>query len=168
MNSKRQAIIGVDNGARSGAMCALCPESGILLGHSLMPVASMGGTPESDPLALVRWMDAFDCVAVAIEEPPKHAQSAAAMRSMSLSFGICYGAMIYAKLPVCRVSVHEWQKVMLGKVPKGLTKQYALRRANELWPEEAWLPSKRSSVVHDGLVDAALIACYTLGRMLGK
>jgi hypothetical protein len=119
-------------------MCALCPESGFILGYALMPSTEHNGTTEADPKALVAWLENYTCLVIGIEEPPKHAGSAASMRSMSMSFGLCYGAMVQAGLPAQRINVHEWQKAILGKVPKGLTKEYALRKAGGEWPGELW------------------------------
>lgn len=155
-----KAVIGIDNGARSGAMCALCPESGAVLEYALMPSREHYRKTEADPIALVRWVSSFDVVAVGIEEAPAHAASMQAMRSMAMSFGLCFAALEQAGLNPHRISVSDWQKAMLGKVPKGMTKPYALAKANELWPGQGWFASKRSSTAHDGIIDAALIASY--------
>ncbi len=64
---------------------------------------------------------------------------------------------------IIRVSVHKWQKVMLGRVPKGRTKEVALKLANELEPSENWLANKRCRTPHDGMIDAYLIARYIWG-----
>jgi hypothetical protein len=53
---------------------------------------------------------------------------------------------------------------MLGRVPKGKTKEVALMVADKLAPEECWLKSKRASKPHDGLIDAFLIARYIRGE----
>ena len=158
--SKRRVYVGIDNGALSGAMCALCPETGAVIEYALMPNIEHDGKKEADPVELIRWLSGYDCIAIGIEACPKHAGSAASMRSMSMSFGICHGAMMVAQLPVCRVTVHEWQKKILGKVPQGKTKDYALRKATENWPGEKWLPSPRCRTPHGGFIDAALIATY--------
>jgi hypothetical protein len=62
-----------------------------------------------------------------------------------------------------RILNYDWQPTMLGKVPQGKTKEYALNKVKQLWPDETFLATKRSSVPHDGMVDAALIAEY--GRL---
>jgi hypothetical protein len=49
---------------------------------------------------------------------------------------------------------------MLGKVPAGKTKEYALTKARELWPDETFYATARCSTPHTGIVDAALIAEY--------
>ena len=156
---KPLAVIGIDNGLKGG-IAALCPESGVLLDKTAMPLRSFLGKDESDCREVVRWLSYFDCVGVGIEEPPHHLNSMQSMRSMALSFGLLTGAMMQADLPVCRITVSEWQKKILGKVPQGQTKPYALAKACELWPNTDWRQSPRHKIPHDGIIDAALIARY--------
>ena len=162
-----KAIIGIDNGL-SGGICALCPESGILLDKTVMPLREAFGKNEADAAAVVRWLTRFQCIGVGIEEPPHHAPSASAMRSLSLSFGLLTGSLQQAGHNTCRITVPEWQKAILGKVPQGLTKKYALAKADELWPETDWRQSLRHKNPHDGMIDAALIARYLSGWMVTK
>lgn len=157
-----RAIIGIDNGL-TGGICALCPESGILLDKTPMFTREVFGKNEADPAAVVKWLTRFQCSGVGIEEPPHHTPSAAAMRSLSLSFGLLAGALQQAGHHPCRITVHEWQKGLLGKVPKGQTKPHALAKANGLWPGTDWRESARHRTPHDGMIDAALIARYLCG-----
>lgn len=163
---KPAAIIGIDNGL-SGGIAALCPVSGILLDKAVMPTREFLGKDEADVGELMRWISYFDCRGIGIEEPPKHLNSIQSMRSMALSFGLITGALQHGGYQPCRITVHEWQKALLGKVPQGMTKPAALAKAKEMWPEEDWLPSKRHRTPHDGMIDAALIARYLAG-WLGK
>jgi hypothetical protein len=83
---------------------------------------------------------------------------------MAISFGKLVGmAESHDYENIMRVSVHKWQKVMLGKVPKGRTKEVALNLANQLEPSENWLANKRCRTPHDGMIDAYLIARYIWG-----
>jgi hypothetical protein len=69
-----------------------------------------------------------------------------------------------------KVAPKAWQKVCWEGVPlmkkpckggeKNDTKAMSLVAAKRLFPGESFLASARSSVPHDGLVDAALIAKY--------
>jgi hypothetical protein len=52
---------------------------------------------------------------------------------------------------------------VIGPIAKGDTKPAALAKAKQLWPEETFLASARSTKPHEGIVDAYLIAEY--GRM---
>jgi hypothetical protein len=81
---------------------------------------------------------------------------------MALSFGKLCGMAETSDFEMCRVSVHKWQKAILGFVPKGKTKESAILKAQELAPEECWVKNKRCRNPHDGMVDAFLIAMYIL------
>ena len=81
---------------------------------------------------------------------------------MALSFGKIVGIAEVKDYDLVRVSVHKWQKKMLGNVPKGMSKVAALNVAERLAPAENWLKNKRCRTPHDGMVDAYLIAKYIL------
>jgi hypothetical protein len=84
------------------------------------------------------------------------------MRSMAISFGKILGMAECRRWDIVCVSVHKWQKEMLGHVPKGKTNDVALTAANMIAPDECWQKSKRATKPHDGMVDAFLIARYLL------
>ena len=46
------------------------------------------------------------------------------------------------------------------------TKKTALNVAGRLFPNESFLATKRSRVKHDGIIDATLIAYYTLNKFI--
>lgn len=132
-----------------------------------MPTTKHNGKTEIDVLAVLRYIRGFlpQDVSIAIEEPLAHAKSSQAIRSMALAFGMLYGACLAHGLPVARIAVRPWQDAMLGKKREaGMTKVIALALANELAPDETWLATKRSSIPHDGMVDAFLIARYFLNN----
>ena len=79
---------------------------------------------------------------------------------MAISFGKLLGMAECKNYEVARVSVHKWQKKMLGFIPKGRTKEVALKLAQEMEPSENWLKNKRCKVPHDGIIDSFLIAHY--------
>ena len=64
----------------------------------------------------------------------------------------------------------QWQKILFegqtvmykkGKDKhKKDTKKMALAVAKRLWPSETFLATSRSSVAHDGLVDASMLADF--------
>lgn len=153
-------IIGCDNGLKGG-LVAISAFDGSLIDKLVMPTLKYGNKSEIDVVAVSHWIDAFntDCT-VAIEEPLKHARSSQAIRSMALSFGQLVAMVRLSRHKLLRVEVSDWQKKMLGKVPKGQTKVVALKKSQIFLPEENWLATTRSSVAHDGLVDAYLIAQY--------
>jgi len=63
-----------------------------------------------------------------------------------------------------RVTPQSWQKAILGKVPKGDTKKYALAKAKATW-SDSFTKNARCKVPHEGLIDAALIALYGMELM---
>ena len=116
---------------------------------------------------LVPFNHSYSQVTIAIEDCPKHAQSKSAMRSMATSFGIIMG-VVRRELPTKRIitvrsgnPLDSWQRALLGTQPKGGTKPAALKKAQEIWTDQEWLTKRPGGkAVHDGLVDAALIAWH--------
>jgi hypothetical protein len=156
-------IVGIDNGL-DGGLCAIARFDGSLIDKIAMPTKWVCKKREVDTIKIKNWLLDFNTPFVlAIEEPLPHAKSSQAVRSMALSFGKIIGMAETNEYEVFRVSVHKWQKIMLGFRPKGATKQTALARAEQIAPEENWLKNKRCRKPHDGMVDAFLIARYLWG-----
>lgn len=134
--------------------------TGRILGVLRMPNIYFAGRREIDPIALLKWLRIWKDPLVAIEEPLQYAATLQSMRSMSISFGKLIGMCSAADIPFVRIQVPDWHKNILGsKIPKGLTKAYALDKARLLWPTQNWCFGK-SKVPHDGVIDAALIGKY--------
>jgi hypothetical protein len=154
-------IIGIDNGL-DGGLCAISKHNGSIIDKWAMPTFQRAGKREVDTKTIYNWIYNLHTESlIAIEEPLKHAKSSQAMRSMGISFGKIMGMCESHDLKVKPVQVLDWQKKMLGKVPKSQTKIYALRKANELVAGEDWRKNERCTAPHDGIVDAFLIAQYT-------
>tara|TARA_R110000824_G_scaffold77060_1_gene195002 strand:+ start:2864 stop:3340 length:477 start_codon:yes stop_codon:yes gene_type:complete len=157
-------IIGIDNGL-SGGLVAISEHTGAVIDKTIMPTLHRLKKREVDTRKVYEWVMSLESdFLMAIEEPLHHAKSSQAVRSMALSFGKLLGLAESRQWNVKCVSVHKWQKAMLGRVPKGKTKEVALMVADKLAPEECWLKSKRASKPHDGLIDAFLIARYIRGE----
>jgi hypothetical protein len=155
-------IVGIDNGL-DGGLCAISKHNGSVIDKCAMPTFQRAGKREVDTRKIYNWICNLNTESViAIEEPLKHAKSSQAMRSMGISFGKILGMCESHGLTVKPIQVLDWQKRMLGKVPKSQTKTFALRKAIELLPDEDWRKNERSTVPHDGIIDAFLIARYTL------
>ena len=155
-------IVGIDNGL-DGGLCAISKHSGSIIDKWAMPTLQRDGKREVDTFSVYTWiLDLHTEPLIAIEEPLKHAKSSQAMRSMAISFGKILGMCESFRIKVKPIQVMDWQKKMLGKVPKSQTKTFALRKAEELAPNEDWRKNNRCTVPHDGIVDAFLIARYTL------
>ena len=156
-------IIGIDNGL-DGGLTAISKTTGAIIDKTIMPTFQRGTKREVDTYRLYQWLLGLDHnpreFLIAIEEPLHHAKSSQAVRSMGISFGKIIGLCESKEWEHCCVSVHKWQKKMLGSVPKGLTKEAALWKAECLAPDECWQKSKRASKPHDGMIDAFLIARY--------
>tara|TARA_R110000764_G_scaffold318_5_gene1378 strand:+ start:906 stop:1397 length:492 start_codon:yes stop_codon:yes gene_type:complete len=161
-------IVGIDNGL-DGGLCAVSKFDGSIIDKIRMPTLQMSKKKEIDIRAIKQWLlDLNTPFELAIEEPLAHAKSSQAVRSMAISFGKLVGMAESNGYPVQRVSVHKWQKKMLGRMPKGRSKEFALALAVSLEPEENWLASKRCRTPHDGMIDAYLIALYIRGSKTGE
>tara|TARA_Y100000004_G_C8943540_1_gene425218 strand:- start:244 stop:741 length:498 start_codon:yes stop_codon:yes gene_type:complete len=156
-------IVGIDNGL-DGGLCAIARFDGSVIDKIAMPTKWVSKKREVDTVKIKSWLlDLNTPFTLAVEEPLAHAKSSQAVRSMALSFGKIVGMSESNGYDLFRVSVHKWQKVMLGFRKKGMTKQIALAKAEDLAPEECWLKNKRCRRPHDGMVDAFLIARYLRG-----
>ena len=172
--------IGIDGGP-TGGIVALSPCKGLApILIAPMPTLKRDGITLVDGRAVVSLLRGLpwpeDGLMIAIEDLPHHSMSKAAMRSMALNFGRLTGA-IEARLESGRVRVayvpagnakDGWQRAMLGKVPQGQTKAYALEAAHSLWPAETWLRTPACKLPHDGFVDAALIGEFIRKKGEGK
>lgn len=80
--------------------------------------------------------------------------------------GIVIGALETMNYNYEKVAPKKWQKAIWmpsDLVPKGSkvdTKATSLNAAKRLYPEKTFLVSPRSTVAHDGVVDAVLLATY--------
>lgn len=159
--------VGIDNGV-SGAL-ALVDPSGGLLGRIAMPVFAARRGRSVAIVSVAGWLDDVvgeDPEVRFVIEQPGGTKSQKAAVSMANTYGQLIAMMRLRGVVPIEITPQSWQKGMLGKVPTGRTKEYALRVATELWPGEDWLATSRSRVPHDGLVDAALIAEFGRRNML--
>ena len=158
-------IVGIANGLQGG-LCAISKFDGGIVDKCSMPTMQRSKKTEIDTAKIKKWLlDLETPFVLAVEEPLGFAKSSQAVRSMALSFGKLMGMAECCEFEVNRISVHKWQKQMLGAVAKGKSKVFALGMAQELAPEENWLKNKRCRTPHDGMIDAFLIARYYLTRL---
>ena len=156
--------IGIDNGL-TGALVALSTAAGAdPVAMTVMPTRGKAKGNEVDGNAILEWFrelhTPFDQLTVLLEVPGKHSPGAQALCSMWDSFGCIRGVLECRGIRHHRINPQMWQKTMLVGCAKGDTKPAALAKAKQLWPSESWLATPRSSVPHNGIVDAALIAEY--------
>ena len=156
-------VLGGDNGLKGG----LCIMSGtLILAKCIMPVKRSKKGQEIDVVKVWEWV----CETVqfhnlpklhAVIEEPGGAKSYKAAVSMAASFHALRAVFELNKIKFSRITPQKWQKKMLN-AKKGETKAEALKLAKKLWPDECWLRTPKCSTEHDGMVDAALIAYYTI------
>jgi hypothetical protein len=157
-------IVGVDNGL-DGGLTAISVYTGSVIDKTVMPTKHRNKRREVDTRKVYEWLMSLESPFLfAIEEPLHHAKSSQAVRSMGISFGKLLGLAESREWETNCVSVHKWQKKMLGHIPKGKSKEMAIWKAECLAPDECWQKSKRASKPHDGMVDAFLIARYIRGK----
>jgi hypothetical protein len=86
--------------------------------------------------------------------------SSQSIASMWDSYGAIRSILETHRIRHHRITPQAWQKIMLVGCAKGDTKPAAMAKARQLWPDETWLATYRSTTMHSGLIDAALIAEY--------
>jgi hypothetical protein len=154
--------IGIDNGL-TGALVAISDHPGPPITKTIMPTRGKAKGNEVDAEKIWAWIGELACcdnVTVILETPGKHSPGAQALCSMWDSYGAIRGVLECRRIRHHRITPQAWQKVMLVGCKKGDTKPAALAKAKQLWPEESWLATPRSTKPHEGLIDAALIAEY--------
>jgi hypothetical protein len=155
--------IGIDNGL-SGGLAAVHPNG--YTPHLLaMPTRGKARGNELDAEAVYKWIrsiaaETSESIAVILETPGKFSKGVQAISSMWDSYGALRAVCEVMGLRHHRITPQQWQKVMLPGCAKGDTKPAALQKVRQLWPEETWLATPRSSKPHEGLIEAALIAEY--------
>jgi hypothetical protein len=106
-------------------------------------------------------------VKVAIEDLHSiYGSSAKSNFSFGVNNGIVIGALECKGIDYVKVPPKTWQKAIW--IPEDIvkfgakvdTKATSLNAARRLYPNEQFLASSRSSVAHDGIVDAVLLAIY--------
>lgn len=155
--------IGIDPGLSGGIVCL--DAKGNIRKMDVMPVIKVGTKNKVDAKGVTMWIKACfteeEVRMVAIEEQrPMHKQGVTSTFSTGRSYGILEGIASALELPFQLVRAVDWQREMFRGLPKGKTKDLSKRVAQQLYPKETFLKSKRCTKVHDGLTDAVLIAEY--------
>lgn len=88
-------------------------------------------------------------------------QSVSAMFNYGVHFGELQGILIAMQRPYTLVPPQTWQKQMLMGTKSDLApKKRAAQAVQRLFPETDFKATERCKVLHDGIVDAALIALF--------
>lgn len=158
----KPTVIGIDNGIHGGI--AVLNENGIVT-ERVMPLEPCG--KRIDGLDVFRQLCMYSTrTIVALELLPDHMDSAQTMRSFAMNYGILYAAAKLSGLRVvevpCGNRLDGWQRRLLGRQAKGGNKAAAAALVKKLWPDYPF-PTVRpkGKVLHDGIVDAVLIAYDT-------
>ncbi len=157
--------LGIDNGL-TGGLVALSDVAGVapIFLHP-MPVRKKSQGNEVSADLVLASMESLHCdlrtdVTVILETPGKYSPGVMALCSMWDSYGVLRAICEVKGIRHHRITPQQWQKVMLPGCQNGQTKPFAASVARRLWPAETWLATPRSTIPHDGLIDAALIAEY--------
>lgn len=153
-------IVGIDNGIDGGIAFL---RDGELVRAMSMPVVSKSDPKRIDVLHLVRALSETNRqIDLVIIERPTHALSYRTAVSMADSFARIECAVLFSNMTFKSVVAKDWQKEFWPSrmTKKKTTKELAFAEADRLWPGFDWRRSARASKIHDGMVDAALIAEY--------
>lgn len=167
-------IVGIDNGL-NGGIVALSPIRGLApvfaaplptLKHTY-PARKHAKAKEVREIDVRALVDLFrqiqqgnDQITVFFEHCPFHADRADTMRSMALSAGKILAVLEARGIATHRILSFDWHPVVLGKIPRGKSKETARAAAAAFWPGEKFFANSRCNIGHDGMIDAALIAEY--------
>jgi hypothetical protein len=157
----RRIAIGIDNGL-TGAVVAV--QGGHVIQEFALPVRD-GDVDAARLVTRLQFIGAPHQLTIAIEQPGKFSPGVLALCSTWKVFGQITGALTVSGYSYTVVAPRTWQAAMLGKVPKGETKKYALDRYATTFSRRIPTKSDKSKKPHDGIIDAALIAAWA-GRYL--
>jgi len=105
---------------------------------------------------------------VAIEEQQAYrSQDITSSCTICKNYGILLMALTVAHMYTTEVPSDIWQAhfgIVSVKKGKGSTKEQAFHIARRLYPDANFRKSEKSHIVHDGIVDACLIANYCQAR----
>jgi len=172
MSTKPRAIwIGIDNGVTRGAIAAVDADGRLLAREALKNEPDVRGGNRLDVEAffaqLYRFADLANGgeVVCTVERPGGSKDVRAACKMLACFDTIRAVCILSRRARFESITPHSWQQDKnnsLLKAPVGETKPYALAKAAELWPKDGFLESPRCSVPHDGMIDAALIAYFSM------
>lgn len=160
-------MIGIDIGCNGGI--ALLEESGDIIDLTKPRLRREDGKQEWDGYWLANLLEEYRHMETVmyIEACGYHYRDVKAARSLAMCEGIVVGVASSLGYGIERVQAKVWQKALMGKIPQGRTKEFALDYAQQRWPRADWTKSKRAKKADDGFVDAALVALYGLHKDKG-
>lgn len=163
--------LGIDNGI-GGALAAYNEEGNILTAVAMPTIKvqkAKGNKNEYNIPALIEWFNQFRGMTkmVTLEKAqPFPGQGAVSMFSIGRGYGIMEGILAGLGLPYMVIHPKTWQKKMFEGMPHNDTKQASVVTAQRLFPGVHFIGSDKSTKLHNGMTDAALMAYY--GYLLHK
>lgn len=159
---KVEYFVGIDPG-KQGAIAVVDRES------TLMQLELLGDSPQEVDRAISKVFYHNTHMTCEIFLEKVHAmpgQGVSTMFSFGKHYGWIEGIITANGEEINYVHPSQWTKAMHRH--KGRTaKEKSVKAAQELWPEETFLATRKSRTPHQGLVDASLIAEYGRRYTLG-
>jgi Holliday junction resolvasome RuvABC endonuclease subunit len=160
--------LGIDPGLNGGFACV----SGDKISYKMaMPTISFTTTDgktktELDREGILSFLSTLPphTHAVIEEQGAYRGQDITSSCTICRNYGILQMALTTAHMFITEVPPDVWHKffgIVSAKEGKGTTKEQAFHVAQRLYPNADFRKSERSRRVHDGMVDATLIADYS-------
>ncbi len=151
-------IIGIDSGLDGGIVAM--DTKGCILSTATMPTVKLTRGRRVDGLLLYGILSTYPTGVVVYLEKPVGSKSVLAAKSMEATYRVIECVCELLNVEVIGVTARSWQKVLLDK---GDTKEMAAKAFHKIYPDEVdrfkvTSLGNKSKNLHDGLVDAALIA----------
>jgi len=155
-------VIGIDPGNKGGI--SMISKSGALTYFRVPLFKKVNLIDGSEFLGILNYLNHISGGSTIVLEDVHSIPGASAKSNFGFgkSVGITELVVRQSKIPFEMVPPKEWQKnvwINSDKVPRD-TKKTSLNSARRLYPSYDFLATKRSTVPHDGIVDATLIAHY--------
>lgn len=163
MGKLSKTIVGIDLG-KQGAL--VCLHNGKIIDKIVMPLIADEDVDVNVVLKFIQ-LAGKDCHVIMERFGGFFGYDKKSVASLSRQSGFIETTLLLNNIAHTRVMPQVWQKVMFADTkvfhkPNGHkdTKKMALLTINRLMPKETFLATARSSVPHNGMVDAALLALF--------
>lgn len=162
--------MGIDNGV-SGALAFYKPVKQTLITIP-MPIikakVGKGLKSQYDIPQILSIIKNFSFVRLAILEKAQAYPGQGSVTNFSIGrgYGIMEGILASLSIPYQVHHPKTWQKKMFEGMPKQDTKQASILTAQRLFPNHSFRATEKSTILHHGLTDAALMAYY--GYLINK
>ncbi len=170
MNNDEITYLGIDNGV-SGALAFYKPATLTLISVPMPTVKAKKGKgfkTEYDLPQILAIIRQFPHIRFAVLEKAQAypRQGSVSNFSIGKGYGLMEGMLASLGIPYQVVHPKTWQKKMFEGMPHDDTKQASILTAQRLFPGVSFKASDKSTILHNGMTDAALMAHfgYTLNK----